>query len=137
MEASSETIDDLYAIRYAIRSVPNAQMPTNKGYQLTVEYQNDCGMWTDICQYILEMKAQTELLDFTCGFCAAKEIKKLKKQIESYEKASEKLEEKTQSPDKMKETKQSRSNAVPSKLSFAEVVSDVNQEHYQRTQVKQ
>ena len=46
-------------------------------------------MWIDIRVYTLEMKAQTELLEFTCAFCAAKEIKKLKKQIESYEKASE------------------------------------------------
>ena len=88
-------------------------------------------MWTDIRVYTLEMKAQTELLDFTCGFCAAKEIKTLKKQIESYEKASEKLEV-TQSLDKMKETKQSRSKAVPSKLSFAEVVSGVNQEQFEQ-----
>ena len=49
-------------------------------------------MWTDIRVYTPEMKSQTELLEFTCGFCAAKEIKKLKKQIESYQKASEKLE---------------------------------------------
>ena len=84
-------------------------------------------MWTDIRVYTLEIKALTELLDFTCGFCAAKEIKKLRKQIESNEKASEKLEV-TQSLDKVKETNQSRSNAVPPKLSFAEVVSGVNQE---------
>ena len=106
-------------------------MPANKGYQVTVECQNDCGMWTDIRVHTLEMKAQTELLDFTCGFCAAKEIKKLKKQIESYEKASEKLEV-TQSLDKIKETNQSSSNAVPSKLSFAQVVSGVNQEQFEQ-----
>ena len=88
-------------------------------------------MWTDIRVYTLEMKAQKELLDFTCGFCAAKEIKKLKKQIESYEKASEKLEV-TQSLDKMKETNQSRSKAVPAKLSFTEVVSGVNQEQFEQ-----
>ena len=104
-------------INYSKLSVLKAQMPANKGYQVTVECQNDCGMWTDIRVYTLEMKAQTELLDFTCGFCAAKEMK-LKKQIESYEKASEKLEV-TQSLDKIKETNQSSSNAVPSKLSFA------------------
>ena len=85
-------------------------------------------MWTDIRVYTLEMKAQKEMLDFTSGFCAAKEIKK---QIESYEKASEKLEV-TQSLDKMKETNQSRSNAVPAKLSFAEVVSGVNQEQFKQ-----
>ena len=107
-------------------------MPANKGYQVTVECQNDCGMWTDIRVYTLEMKAQTELLDFTCGFCAAKEIKKLKKQIESYEKASEKLEEVNQSLDKIKETNQSSSNAVPTKLSFAQVVSGVNQEQFEQ-----
>ena len=106
-------------------------MPVNKGYQVTVECQNDCGMWTDIRVYTLGMKAQTELLDFTCEFCAAKEIKKLKRQIESYEKASEKLEV-TQSLDKMKEKNQSRSNAVPSKLSFAEVVSGVNQIQFEQ-----
>ena len=88
-------------------------------------------MWTDIRVYTLEMKEQTELLDFTCGFCAAKENKKLKKQIESYEEASEKLEV-TQSLDKMKEINQSRSNAVPSKLSFAEIVSVVNQEQFEQ-----
>ena len=65
-------------------------MPANKGYHVTVECQKDCGMWTDIRVYTLEMKAQTELLDFNCGFCAAKEIKKLKKQIESYEKRPQK-----------------------------------------------
>ena len=32
----------------------------------------------------------------------------------------------------MKETNQSRSNAVPSKLSFAEVVSGVNQEQFEQ-----
>ena len=89
-------------------------------------------MWTDIRLYTLEMKAQTELLDFTCGFCAAKEIRKLKKQIESYEKTSEELEEVTQSLHKMKETNQSRSNAVPSKLSFAEVVSGVKHEQFEQ-----
>ena len=107
-------------------------MPANKGYQVTVECQNDCGMWTDIRVYTFEMEAQTELLDFTCGFCAAKEIKKLKKQRESYQKTSEKLEEVTQSLDKMKETNQSRSNAVPSKLSLAEVVNGVNQEQFEQ-----
>ena len=110
---------------------PEKKVPANKGYQVTVECQNDCGMWTDIRVYTLEMKAQTELLDFACSFCAAKEIKKLKKQIESFEKASEKLEV-TQSLDKMKETNQSRSNAVPSKLSFAEIFSGVNQELFEQ-----
>ena len=37
------------------------------------------------------MKAQTELLDLTCGFCGAKEKNRPKKQIEDYEKASIKL----------------------------------------------
>ena len=63
-------------------SVPKEQMPANKGYELKVENQTDCGMWTDICVYTFQMKTQTELFAFTCGFCAAKEKKKLKKQTE-------------------------------------------------------
>ena len=89
-------------------------------------------MWTDIRVHALEMKAQTELLDFACSFSAAKEIKKMKKQIENYEKASEKREEIIQSVDKKKETNLSSSNAVPSKLSFAEVVSGVEQEQFEQ-----
>ena len=60
-------------------SVPKVQTPAVKDYQVTVECQNDCGKWTDILVYTLAIKAQIELLDFTFRFCAAKEIKKLKK----------------------------------------------------------
>ena len=53
-------------------SVPKKQRPANKGYEVKVEYQTDCGMWSNICVYTFQMKAQTELFAFTCGFCAAK-----------------------------------------------------------------
>ena len=75
-------LDNLYS---------KAKMPAIKGYQVAVDCQNDCGMLTDNRVYTFEMKAQTELLDFTCGFCGAKEKKRLKKQIENYDKASIKL----------------------------------------------
>ena len=101
-----------------------------------------CGMWTDIRVYTLETKAEAELSEQNCtskernctsnGFCTSKEIMKPKKKIENYEKASEKLEEITQSLDKTKETNQYSSNAVPSKMSFTEVVSSVNQEKFNR-----
>ena len=83
---------------------------------------------TEKQKHTLEVKAQTEF-----SLAVSVQPKKfLKKQIESYEKASEKPEEVTQSLNKTKETNQSRSNAVPSKLSFAEVVSGVNQEQFEQ-----
>ena len=91
-----------YGPRCRFDLIDDIQLLDNLFYKATVDCQNDSGIWTDIRVYTLEMKAHTEMLDFTCCFCAAKE---LKKQIESYVKASEKFEI-THSLDKIKGTNQ-------------------------------
>ena len=46
---------------------------------------------TDIRVHSLEEKTLTQLPDFTCGFCAAKEKKKLMVLIESFQKTLEQI----------------------------------------------
>ena len=52
-----------------------SQMLANKSYHVRIDFQNDCGTCTDIRVHILEVKTQTELLDFTLRFLSGQRKK--------------------------------------------------------------
>ena len=55
----------------------------DNGSQVNVECKNNRGTWTDIRVWSAERIEEIETQDFICGFCAAKEIEKLKQELEN------------------------------------------------------